>query len=107
MMPGAHSPQVARHVGFLSSVYAGGVLIGAPLWGIVSDRTGRRRILIFGLIGYVASLLLLLVSAQSSLWDLYALSALTGFFVAAVVPVVSALVAENTPDQRRARRFAW
>ncbi len=107
MMPIAYGPEVARHVGFLSGVYAAGVLIGAPLWGVVSDRTGRSRILIVGLIGYVASLLLLLVPAFSSLWSLYALRGMTGFFVAAVVPVVSALVAENTPDQHRARRFAW
>ena len=31
----------------------------------------------------------------------------TGFFVAAVVPVVAALVAEQTPAEQRARRFAW
>lgn len=107
IIPIASGPEVARHVGFLSGVYAAGVLIGAPLWGIVSDRTGRSQILIVGFIGYVASLLLLLVPAFSGLWGLYALRGMTGFFVAAVVPVVSALVAENTPDQHRARRFAW
>ncbi len=29
------------------------------------------------------------------------------FFVAAVVPVVAALVAQHTPEKQRARRFAW
>lgn len=32
---------------------------------------------------------------------------MTGFFVAAVVPVVSALIADHTPEEKRARRFAW
>ena len=106
-MPGATAAGIARHVGFLSGVYAAGVLVGALLWGVVSDRVGRGRILIVGLVGYVASLLLLLVPGLGSLWAIYALRAATGFFVAAVVPVVSALVAEHTPAQQRARRFAW
>ena len=107
MMPGVNAAEVGRHVGFLSGVYAAGVLIGAPLWGVVSDRVGRGRILIIGLVGYVASLLLLLVPSMAGLWAIYALRGTTGFFVAAVVPVVSALVAEHTPEPQRARRFAW
>ena len=106
-MPGVDASEVGRHVGFLSGAYAVGVLLGAPLWGLASDRLGRGRILIVGLVGYVASLLLLLVPAAASLWGLYALRGTTGFFVAAVVPVVAALVAEHTPEPQRARRFAW
>lgn len=107
LMPGITAREVGRHVGFLSGVYAAGVLLGAPLWGIASDRVGRGRILIIGLVGYVASLLLLLVPALAGLWGIYALRGATGFFVAAVVPVVAALVAEHTPESQRARRFAW
>ena len=107
MMPGATATEVARHVGFLSGVYAAGVLVGALLWGVVSDRVGHGRILIIGLIGYVVSLLLLLVPGVESVWVIYALRGTTGFFVAAVIPVVSALVAEYTPEEQRARRFAW
>ena len=107
MMPGVNAKEVGRHVGFLSGVYAAGVLIGAPLWGMVSDRFGRGQILILGLVGYVASLLFLLIPAMASLWGVYTLRATTGFFVAAVVPVVAALVAEHTPVKQRARRFAW
>ena len=108
MMPGADASEVGRHVGFLSGVYAAGVLLGAPLWGVVSDRVGRARILILGLVGYVGSLLLLLlIPALAHLWGIYALRATTGFFVAAVVPVVAALVAEHTPEKQRAKRFAW
>ena len=107
MMPDASVGEVGRHVGFLSGVYAAGVLLGAPVWGIVSDRVGRGRILIIGLVGYVASQLLLLIPAMADVWGLYALRGTTGFFVAAVVPVVAALVAEHTPQDKRARRFAW
>ena len=107
MMEGAGATEVARHVGFLSGVYAAGVMVGALMWGVVSDRVGRGRILIIGLIGYVASLLLLLLPAIGSLWVVYALRGSTGVFVAAVIPVVAALVAEHTPEAQRARRFAW
>ena len=106
LMPDASASEVGRHVGFLSGVYAAGVLLGAPLWGVVSDRVGRGRILIVGLVGYVASLLLL-IPAMAGVSGLYVMRATTGFFVAAVVPVVTALVAEHTPENRRARRFAW
>lgn len=107
LMEGAPASEIARHVGFLSGVYAAGVLVGAPLWGLVSDRVGHSRILIVGLIGYVASQLLLMIPALAGVWGIYMLRATAGFFVAAVVPVVAALVAEHTPADRRARRFAW
>jgi MFS family permease len=99
--------EVARHVGLLSGLYAAGVLVGAPLWGLVSDRSGRSRILLIGLVGYVASLLPLLRPDWIGLAGIYASRGATGFFVAAVVPVVPALVAEHTPQEQRARRFAW
>ena len=107
LMPAASAAELGRHVGFLSGVYAAGVLLGAPLWGVVSDRVGRGRILVVGLVGYVASLLLLLIPGIANLWGIYTLRGTTGLFVAAVVPVVAALVAEHTPEDQRARRFAW
>ncbi|MBA3623082.1 MAG: MFS transporter [Methylibium sp.] len=79
-MPGSTPSEVARHVGFLSGAYAAGVLVGAPIWGLISDRLGRPRILIFGLVGYVASLLLLLLPSMGGLWAIYALRAAAGLF---------------------------
>ena len=105
-MPDASPPEIARHVGFLSGAYAAGVLVGAPIWGYISDRLGRPHILIAGLIGYVASLLLLL-PATGGLWAMYGLRVAAGLCVAAIMPVVPALVAAHTPVALRARRFAW
>jgi MFS family permease len=107
IMPIASAADLARHVGYLGGVYAAGVLVGAPLWGFVSDRVGRGRILIIGLVGYVASLLALLSPAVAGVSEMYTLRFATGFFVAAVIPVVSALVAGHTREKQRARRFAW
>lgn len=107
LMPGASAAEIARHVGMLSGAYAAGILVGAPLWGMVSDRVGRGRILIMGMIGYVASLLLLLLPDLFGILGIYAMRGAAGFFVAAIVPLVPALVAEHTPQSQRARRFAW
>ncbi|MCW5637100.1 MAG: MFS transporter [Rubrivivax sp.] len=101
--PGAMS----RHVGYLSGIYAAGVLAGAPLWGVLADRLGRVRVLMGGLVGYVASLLPLLQPEWIGLPGIYMLRGATGFFVGAVVPIVPAVVAEHTPRSVRARRFAW
>lgn len=98
---------VSRHVGYLSGIYTAGVLVGAPLWGLLSDRFGRARVLLLGLLGYVASLVSLLQPTWAGVIGIYALRGATGFFVAAVVPMVPALVAEHTPPSARARRFAW
>jgi MFS family permease len=106
-IPGSTPGEVARHVGFLSGAYTAGVLVGAPIWGLISDRLGRPRILVLGLVGYAASLLLLLLPSMNALWAIYVLRAAAGLFVAAVVPVVPALVAAHTPKAIRARRFAW
>jgi MFS family permease len=105
--PGATEAAVSRHIGFLSGMYTAGVLMGAPIWGVLADRIGLGRVLIVGLVGYVGSLLVMLVPEFETLWGIYALRLTTGFFVAAVVPVVSAFVAEHTPKSQRARRFAW
>lgn len=105
--PGGTATAVSRHIGFLSGMYTAGVLVGAPLWGVLADRIGLGRVLIIGQVGYVASLLVMLVPNFETLWVIYALRAATGVFVAAVVPVVSALVAVHTSELRRARRFAW
>ena len=106
MMPGSSPAEIARHVGMLSGAYAAGVLFGAPLWGFASDRFGRKLILTIGMLGYVTSVLLLLASDLYQVRGIYAMRAATGFFVAAIVPIVPALVAAHTPAAQRARRFA-
>jgi MFS family permease len=59
-----------------------------------------------GFVGFVGSMLALLVPAFGGLWAIYSLRGMTWFFVAAVVPVVSALIADHTPLKKCARRFA-
>lgn len=56
-----------------SCAYAVGVLVGAPLWGAAGDHVGHGRVLILGLVRYVASSLLLLVPTFTAVWGMYAL----------------------------------
>ncbi len=47
---------------FLLGVYSVGQLIGAPLWGMLSDRIGRRPILLATLLANAAAMLLLAIA---------------------------------------------
>ena len=97
---------VPRQVGLLTASYAAAPLIAAPFWGRLSDRLGRRPVIIMGLSGF--SLTLAASGFATTLPLLYAGRVLNGFFSAAVLPASLAFVADVAPsDQWRARRFAW
>ena len=106
MSPAASMDGISRHTGFLTAVYAGAPLLFAPLWGFLSDRHGRRPILLIGLGGFGATLALSALAPSLS-W-LYAGRFLNGVFAAAILPAAQALVADRAvSDSWRARRFAW
>ena len=70
----AFAGHVGRHVGFVNGVYAVDIFVRAPLWWLVSDRVGRRKILIIGLVGFVGfvgSLLAILVPAFGGLHAIF------------------------------------
>ncbi|MBB6182526.1 MFS transporter [Pseudorhizobium flavum] len=97
---------VGWHTGILTAVYAGAPLLVAPLWGMLSDRHGRRPILLIGLGGFGVTLTLSAL-APSLAW-LYGVRLLNGVFAAAVLPAAQALIADlAVSDGWRARRFAW
>jgi MFS family permease len=59
-------PFLSRHIGATSfemglalSVFAITQLLSSSLWGVLSDRLGRRPVLIFGIVGYGVSSALL------------------------------------------------
>lgn len=97
---------IQRTTGLLTGAYTIGPVIFAPLWGALSDRTGRRPVLLIGLVGFTVTLGL--SAAAGSLPTLYAARLLNGAFAAAVVPVILAIIADYSPDEGwRARRFSW
>jgi DHA1 family multidrug resistance protein-like MFS transporter len=102
---GVSRQSVVIHVGLLTGVYALGQLIFAPVWGRLSDRTGRRPLILIGIAGYVIAQVLF--GLATSLWLLYAARILGGMLSSATLPVSAAYVADMTTDEERGRGMAW
>ena len=103
---GVEAAQVSRHTGFLIGVYTLALFLFAPSWGRLSDRLGRRSVLLVGLLGFGGTMLIF--SFVESLTAVYAERFLSGMFAAAVTPVAAAAVGEfAATEQDRARRLAF
>jgi MFS family permease len=87
-------------LGLLLTSYAAAQFACAPLWGRLSDRIGRRPVLLATIAGTAASLLLLGL-APSLPW-VFAARLLAGAF-AANLGVASAYIADVTPPEERTR----
>ncbi|MEY0232791.1 Tet(A)/Tet(B)/Tet(C) family tetracycline efflux MFS transporter [Providencia manganoxydans] len=93
---------IANHFGVLLALYALMQVIFAPWLGKMSDRFGRRPILLLSLIG--ASLDYLLLAFSSALWMLYLgrlLSGITG----ATGAVAASVIADTTSASERVKWF--
>jgi MFS family permease len=90
----------ATELGTLFTAYAAAQFVCAPLWGRLSDRIGRRPVML-GTIGGTALSLLFLGLAPSLLW-IFAARCLAGAF-AANIGVASAYIADVTPNEERTR----
>jgi len=88
-----------QQLGLLMSVYALMQLIFSPLWGELSDRYGRRPIILLGLIGNGLSMLLMGLASQ--LWMLFAARILSGFLASATLPTAYAYVSDSTSEEDR------
>ena len=103
---GVDAAQVSRHTGLLTAVYTFSLFLFAPMWGRLSDRRGARGVLLVGLLGFGASMLIF--SFIESLIAVYVERFLSGLFAAAVTPVAAAVVGGfTTTEQGRARRLAF
>lgn len=95
---------IARHTGFLTAAFAVAPLATAFPWGRLSDRYGRRPILVLGLAGFAITFAASMIPL--SLPFLYVTRLLNGGFGAAVLPSAFAYMADTEADeQRRARAF--
>ena len=71
----------------------------APIWGGVSDRIGRKPVLMIGILGYGLSSLLFGLSTQ--LWMLFASRALSGILSSATLATALAYVGDTTSEEDR------
>jgi multidrug resistance protein len=86
-------------IGLLITIYSVAQFFLAPLWGRISDRIGRRPILILGLLGSSASYV---VFAYANTLAVLFLSRIMAGIGGATVPVAQAYIADVTPPERRA-----
>ncbi|SDF73583.1 MFS transporter [Sporomusa acidovorans] len=86
--------------GSLSSWSLFGLIIGGALAGIISDKIGRRKTLIYSIAAY--SILTIPIYFVQS-FEAYAFfRVLTGVGLGACIPVVTTMFSETTPTNRRA-----
>jgi DHA1 family tetracycline resistance protein-like MFS transporter len=90
----------AAVVGLLMSSYSLAQFVFAPVWGRLSDRVGRRPILLLGLLGSVAGFTTF--GLASTLSMLFLGRVLMGIF-GATIPTAQAAVADVTAPEDRAR----
>jgi DHA1 family tetracycline resistance protein-like MFS transporter len=97
----ATDSRIGWYGGLLISVYAFMQFIFAPIWGRLSDRVGRKPIIIASLIGD-AVFYAVFAFATHSLALQFASRILAGIFSSASLSVAQAYVADVTPPEDRA-----
>lgn len=88
-----------EQIGLIVSLYAAAQLVFLPAWGWLSDRVGRRPVLLVSLAGTVLSFLLL--AAAQSLATIYLARILSGIF-AGSIGTAQAVVTDVTDASERA-----
>ena len=88
-------------LGLLVASYATMRLIFGPVWGSVSDRYGRKPVLMLGVLGY--GLAMVLFGLSTELWMLFAARSLSGILSSATSPTTMAYISDSTPPEDRGR----
>ncbi|MDJ0754513.1 MAG: MFS transporter [Ardenticatenaceae bacterium] len=86
-------------LGWLVAVYALMQLIFAPIWGAISDRVGRKPVLMVGIVGY--AIFLILFGLATRLWMLFLARSLAGILSSATYPSMMAFISDSTAPEER------
>ncbi len=114
LFPGEHQEVVHGVIlGLLMSCFSLMQFLFAPIWGRISDRVGRRPILLLGLVGSVLFYLLFGIASDlghegwlfTSLVLLF-VSRLGAGVAGATISTAQAVIADCTPPQERSRGMA-
>jgi DHA1 family multidrug resistance protein-like MFS transporter len=90
------------HNALLLSVYSAASFLMSPIWGGLSDRIGRRPIILIGLLGFSVSFLIF-GFADGNLWIMYVSRILGGLFSGAATACAVAYVADITTAENRTK----
>ncbi|WP_066189804.1 MULTISPECIES: MFS transporter [Gracilibacillus] len=88
-------------LGLLMATYSVMQFLFAPMWGRLSDKIGRKPVLLIGIAGLALSFFLLAWASQ--LWMLFAARIIGGSLSAANMPTVMAYVADITSEEDRGK----
>jgi MFS transporter, DHA1 family, multidrug resistance protein len=88
-------------LGLLMAVYSLMQLLFAPMWGRISDRFGRKPVMMIGIFGLALSFFLMGLSTE--LWMLFAARVVGGILSSANMPTVMAYVADITSEEDRGK----
>ncbi|MBM7585572.1 DHA1 family multidrug resistance protein-like MFS transporter [Bacillus pakistanensis] len=87
--------------GLMIAIFAGAQLIFSPIAGKWTDQYGRRKMIIYGLIGLTISMFVFY--GFDSIWWLYASRVIGGIGAALLIPAIFAYVADITTMKQRAK----
>ncbi|HEX6034391.1 MAG TPA: MFS transporter [Anaerolineales bacterium] len=88
-------------LGWLMSTYSLMQLICAPIWGILSDRYGRKPILAIGVLGYAITLFLFGLAKSFAM--LFLARSLSGILSSATMPTAMSYIGENTEQKGKSK----
>lgn len=97
-------PEIVKtsHLAMMLAVYSAATFIMSPVWGAISDRIGRRPVLMIGILGFSASFFIFGYGIES-LTLMYVSRVLGGLFSGAVTSCAVAYVADITGDEDRTK----
>jgi DHA1 family tetracycline resistance protein-like MFS transporter len=97
-----HTTELGWRFGAFTGLYALMQFIFSPILGVLSDRYGRRPVLLLSLAGAVVDYVFMAMAPSLSLLFIgRAISGITG----ASMAVTSAYIADVTPEDQRSRRY--
>ncbi len=86
-------------LGLLVASYALMRLLFGPLWGSISDRLGRKPVLMLGVFGYAIAMFFFGLATQ--LWMMFAARILSGILSSATAPTTLAYISDSTSEEER------
>lgn len=92
-------------MGLFLAVYSIMQFLFSPYWGRLSDRIGRKPVLLIGLAGYGMTFILFGLIQQ--LWLLILIRALSGIVSSATLPTTMAYIADCTDGSERAKYMGF
>lgn len=90
----------SMHVGGLLTIYSLASFFTAPFWGALSDKMGRKKLILIGLLGFCISFLMISFFIDS-LPMLYISRIVGGLFSGALYTAVTGFIGDMSTDENR------